>query len=436
MGFQVSQVIWDTDQDVWMPSLQTWHPTLSFFRNDTRTYVANAVEGQLHVIPGNGQWSLYTPYGYYRGWLQGAVRAISLPWLCRQYALRDWARYSEAHGLPIKKVYVPSQAEAIDKDNFFTAIASLSNESAVMIPRAVGNDTDGGNYDLQLLEATANTWEGFQGLITKCETRMAIRMLGQNLTTEVDAGSLAAASVHERIRLDYVKADAKSMASALVESIIKPFCRFNYGDDLCAPEFEWNTDPIEDKVEKATVVANIASAMYSFAQAGVPVDQRALLKLVGVPVLEEGVPAPGPIAPQPAPPTVVPNDIIPPGGAGPKGTPPGPKPPGFVPPPPMPSKDAARTKTELLGEKLEATHPGRTFSQELADAGQDAGRAAMRAHVSDVLEAVNAATTVDELRGALSAIAKSQEPGALGRLVENSLILGELSGRYSVTQEK
>lgn len=293
MGFSISQPLWGYRERLWTPlSVQDWHATNTWYDISTRYYVANSMEGPVYLQPGRGDWMLITPFGPYRGWLRGAVRAVWVAWLARQYALRDWARYSEVHGLPIKKLKVPATADAADKQGMLTAFANAGNETTVVLPQGIDNDPST-SYDLELLEAKADTWKAFEGLVTKCETRMAIRMLGQNLTTEVQAGSLAAANIHDRVRGDYVRFDAKAM-QVIRPQLLVPFCEYNFGDGELAPIPVWDTKPPADKVAQGRTIAEAAQAAMNFANAQAPVDTREMLKHLGVPVLPPGVKPPPP----------------------------------------------------------------------------------------------------------------------------------------------
>lgn len=299
MGFAPAQIIWRYEEKKWLPQIQPWHAGTVYYDISTRSYVANTMEGPVYLRPGDGRWILMTPFGAYRGWMRGAVRAVCIPFLARQYALRDWARYNEVHGLPIKVGKVPSRALASEKIEFTNALANLGNEAAIVLPQGL----DGESFDLQLLEAKADTHEAFLDLISKCEERIAIRLLGQNLTTSVDAGSLAAANVHDRVRLDYVRFDAKAMGT-LREQVLRAFCQFNYGDPDVAPELVWNCTPPEDKMQRATSLAQISASLVNFAQVGAPVDMRKYLERNDIPMVdaEEGAdPITPKMMPLPAP---------------------------------------------------------------------------------------------------------------------------------------
>lgn len=287
MGFSPAQAIWKSEGRLWLPTIQPWHPSTIYFDVPTRHYVANTMEGPAYIRPGDGRWMLLTPFGSYRGWMRGAVRAVVIPFLARQYALRDWARYNEVHGLPIKLAKAPANAQGDDKQTFLAGIANLGNESTVLLPQGVGDKDNTESYGLELLEAKADTYKAFRDIVSKCEERMAIRLLGQNLTTSIDAGSFAAANVHDRVRLDYVRFDSKALG-AIREQVLRAFCQFNFGDPDLAPDIAWDCSPPEDNTARMTSLAQLGAAMVNFAQVQAPVDMRKLLESADIPCVAGG----------------------------------------------------------------------------------------------------------------------------------------------------
>lgn len=404
MGFVVAQVVWGYEDGLWVPTeIQIWHPSNLWYDLSTRSFVANTQEGPVWIQPGTGQWILLAPWGRYRGWLRGAVRSVSIPWLARQYALRDWSRYSEVHGLPIKKAKVPSGADGQDKQDFVATVGNLGNETTVLLPQGIGGDPALG-YDIDLLEAKADTWEAFEGLITKCETRIAIRLLGQNLTTDVDAGSLAAANVHDRVRLDYTRFDAKAMGPVR-EQLLGPFCSFNYGDPDLAPIPTWNCKPAEDTAAKSHSISEISVAAANFASSGAPVDQRRLLEQNGVPVLPEGE--------EPSPPTD-----------------PGEK------PQKAPGGPSGVTRAGLSAAARHPALEAQIYIDAVADKAKARALRELGPHRNAVLAAIRGAHSYEDLRERLKQTMKRANPTQLAKLVERAIVIGELAGRYAVAREQ
>ncbi len=264
LGFQPAQVLWDTD-DLWIPHVQPTHVSFTYYHWTLRHYIFVSLDGQVAIEPGNGKWLLHAPHGEYRGWMRGAVRAIAQPWLMRHFALRDWARFNERHGLPILKGRVPAAADPKARALFEAQIARLGTDTAMILPQGVSEQF---SYDLELLEATAGEWESFKAEIDQCDMQIVLTLLYQNLTTEVQEGSFAAARVHAAVRQAALKADSRALAMTIYHQLARPFAAFNFGDPDLAPWTEWDVTPAEDYNSMADVVVKWTNALEVLRRAG------------------------------------------------------------------------------------------------------------------------------------------------------------------------
>jgi hypothetical protein len=265
LGFGFGQLIWDTSGDIWVPYLKVFNPRYSYFHPTLRVYVAITLDGQEAVIPGDGHWVLHAPHGPDRGWMHGSLRAIAQPWIIRALAYRDWARWSERHGLPIFKALTPAAADDVDRTRFLNQLANLGQESVVELSQAADQEF---SYGLEMLEASDGSWQGFDGIIQRCEMSIVLALLGQNLTTEVKEGSFAAARVHSDVRQSFLQADARVLSQTIYTQIARPFAEINFGNADLAPTSEWDVTPSEDRKEAAMTLMNLAMALNSLRLAG------------------------------------------------------------------------------------------------------------------------------------------------------------------------
>lgn len=271
-GFGAFQLLWDTTSTkYWTPMLSVFHPRYTYWDWTFRCYVAITMDGQMPIIPGDGHWGLHAPHGPYRGWMRSAIRAISPWWLARNYALRDWARYSERHGMPILKAIVPFGADAARIAEYRQSLSTLGQESVIQVPQS--GDPNIGGYDLEFLEASDQAWLAFLGLITQCNAEITLSLLGQNLTTEVKEGSFAAARVHADVRQAILESDARSLERTIYTQIARPFAALNFGDPSLAPITTWDVAPYEDNKVAADTLVSFATAVASLKTAGVEIKQ-------------------------------------------------------------------------------------------------------------------------------------------------------------------
>ncbi len=294
LGFALCEVIWEPHVERgearWLPRLKPWHPLSIWYNVADRSYNAITMEGSIKVEPDDPKWFLFTPWGAYRGWLRGAVRSVSIPWIVRQFGLRDMARYSEKHGLPMVVARAPAQSPAEDKARFFASVRNLGSDTAMILP-SQGPQTNGVDWDVTLLEARDRSWEAFPALRHECDRAITLAIRGTNLTTEVDGGSYAASKSHREEDEDYAVADRKKLANALRRQLLSWYCLYNHGDpDLCPkldlrpPETQLPPDQV------AKVWGDLGTAVAALVGQGVQVDLDQVADRFGVPVM---APKPG-----------------------------------------------------------------------------------------------------------------------------------------------
>jgi phage gp29-like protein len=282
LGFWAAQILWDTsDPEMWKPHLSPWHPRFVYYNWSVRRYIATTMDGQAVIEPGNGHWLLHAPHGEYRGWLRGAVRGVAPWWLSRNYALRDASRFSEKHGFPVTKAKTPSGADPAEIQLFRQALLKMGQESIVQLPTS--GDEQLGSYDIDYLELKDTSWEVFFRLIEQCNAEITLALQGQNLTSEVKEGSLAAARVHGDVRQSVLGAKARGFSRTMYMQAARPFAAINFGNPEIAPRMTWDIDPVEDRVARATALKVFAEVLYTLRQAGKKVtDVESLARSLGL----------------------------------------------------------------------------------------------------------------------------------------------------------
>lgn len=275
-GLHVSEIVWDTEDEsgLWQPYLKPWHIQHIYFDMSRRQLVALSQDGPVPIVPGDGRWFVHASRGVHRGYIHGLVRALALPWLLRCLARRDWARYSERHGMPLILAKVPAIADAEDKTRFENDLTTMGTEAVVVLPQGL----DGDNFDVDLLEAASQSWEGFDRLITRSEMAITLAVMWQNLTTEVKEGSLAAAREHGDVKQTAIELDDRTLADDIQSQIARPYAMFNFGDARRAPRTRRDVEILEDKVANLDALERFGRALAALRQAGESPNVAALAK--------------------------------------------------------------------------------------------------------------------------------------------------------------
>ncbi len=437
LGAAPGQLLWTQDEGEWVPQLQVWHPRYLSWRHQTGSFWLSTADGQAEVVPGNGQWFLYTPLGLARAWMAGRVRSLYVPWLLRQWGSRDWGRWSEVLGTPTKKARTPMGAQPDDIERFLREVASLGAESTIRLPQ----DASGNKFDVELLEAEGKGWEGFEKLLDKQETNIAVAILGQNLTTEVKGGSYAAATVHATIRNDLLRADADNLSDLLYLQVLRPWATFNYGDPDAAPRPCWQTEPPEDKKGASEALASFGKALSGLLKAGLRPDVEQLAARFAVPLPEALE-----LAKQLVPVDVelvkakvlVPNELR--AALGLKPMEGGDEPLDSAPAPGASAPDEnADEEPAALSAALppvpRAVVRGQLYADGLAEAAAARGAKALGPDFTALLKAVDGAKDFDDLKRRVVKAYRHMKPDELAEVLQKTLELAELSGRWAAKKE-
>jgi phage gp29-like protein len=299
LNVAVAEIIWETTATWpngaprWMPRLRLWHPQFVWWDQAKFRFVLNTQMGQVELPrvdetpQSDGHWVIWCPRGYQYGWFDALVRRLAHRYVMRGWDYRDWSRYNEKHGMPILGGITPPNAGDEAKERFVDQLANLASESAVELPQGI----DGEKYDLKMIEPTARTFDSFDKFKAAIDSDIAIAVLGQNLTTQVDGGGLTgtagASKVHDRVALDRRKEDAK-LAECLRQQVLTWWARHNFGDEELAPVVTYDVEPPADQNQEALALKGLGEGLKVLNEAlDSRLDVEAISDEWGLPLISE-----------------------------------------------------------------------------------------------------------------------------------------------------
>lgn len=428
LGFCYGPIVWDTRDGKWIPRVVPWHPRFVRWDWSRWQFAVTAWNEPVVYLPrtdenprSDGKWFVW---GGYRSWQNGLVRSLGVPYLDRTWNQRDAARRSEKYGMGIVKGLVPPGPDTEDKARFGQSLRNLGAEPTIVCPQGENGQP---GFDVQMVETKGEGWQIFGDREKSLNTNIAVRVLGQNLTTEVSGtGSLAAGKVHELVRGDIKRADSRLFTKAR-DQLLTWWAGYNMGDPDLAPypraQIAAPANPLEDAQELLTVVTAIEKAPPEL-------DVTAILEAHGLPILEGDELAERlerMRALQPAPP-VVPPGVGQASEQGEASWPGGPRGGAAV------DLRAARQLSEAValstGGKT-ATRKRAKYQVAQAERAARAASKTMRPFVAKVLAAIDGASSFEDLRTAI--VAQARASGAdmddLAKLVAQVNMLARLHGR-------
>jgi phage gp29-like protein len=311
MGFCLCELTWKTTARGWTPKLHVVHPYNVRWDTTLNTLFVRTRTGELPVDFTDPRWVFFAR-SEESPWMNGIVRALGIREAISNIALTAWARRAEVHGIPIVKLMVPAKASEQDKDRLADDVEDMGAEGILTLAQGATPDA---SFDADLLEPADAKGELFDTLLRRVDGDIAIAVLGQNLTTEVSSGSLAAAKVHDRVRGDYLEADAMLIADVGQLQIASRWVFYNDprtsddGDEVAmldareraealAPRPVYDPTPPDDAESKARALGLDADYLTKLDALGIDIEP--LLKERGLVRLPE--------AERPAPEQAVPED--------------------------------------------------------------------------------------------------------------------------------
>lgn len=406
--------------DRWAPCVRPWqlhHMYMVESADDnqlTNIWRLMTRDGNVEITPGDGKWMLVADGEQW--WLNGSVRSLAVPWLAKQFALRDWLRHSERLGQPIIKAKHPADWDDTEVEDWFEGLVALATETTTKLPQ----QGDGVGFDLELLEASGENWQSFQGLISHINTLYAVHVLGHNLTTEVEGGSYAAALVGDEVRIDFMRSDAENLSSHLRTQMLSHICAEWYGRPELAPWPEWEVDPPEHRKQIADTSKAIGEALQALHAAGYePADVGQWSIAAGVELRPMSSQSSPPSSPPQSTPTEPPESD------------------------PGEPDDGDEAQLHLAsGDPLELAQ-GLVGAQQTADEVADEGIArAQRAMAPDIASVLSVVDSVLEKGGDVQAMRvqllelyRTMSPAKLAELLEKAEVLAEMRGMISVLED-
>ena len=252
-GFSVLEIDWDHSERQWMPRRLDYRlPQWFDWDRETGTRLQRRDDAG---------WTELEPYKFVTHIAQaksglpsrgGLARIAAWAWLYREYSLRDWMRFVEAYGQPIRLGRFQPTASPEDRATLERAVRDVAADAAAIIP-------EGMNIEFVTDTTVRGRAEVYRELLRYLDDQMSIAVLGQTLTTQPgDSGSYSLGQVHDRVRADIERSDARQLAATLQRDIAIPIVTLNHGVRAAYPRVIIRREERRDAKLLAEVIERLA----------------------------------------------------------------------------------------------------------------------------------------------------------------------------------
>lgn len=269
-GYAAAETIWNTEGAMWTveriePVPAHW---LSFDKTDGRTPLLAPKEA-------GGSWEPFKQKKFIfhaPQLLSGIPITSGLAFTAAFYSaltsvcLQDWTQFVELFGQPLRLGRFPkgnSKEHLADREVLKKALQNLGADAWAMIP-------DG--MQIEFVEAATRnaSAEVYERLARYLDEILAGLVLGASLTSGTgntgSGGSQALGAVHNEVRADILRADARALANTLRRDLVTHFVRFNFGEDVAIPKVRFHIEEPEDVAALAEAVAKLVPLGFRVSQ--------------------------------------------------------------------------------------------------------------------------------------------------------------------------
>lgn len=387
---------WHRVERIWLPRSVMHRPQAWFtvWRNEGCEQIRlrdGTVEG-VELQPAG--WITHT-HKAKSGWLARSAlyRQLVWPYLFKNYSVADLAEFLEIYGIPVRVGKYPPGASEKEKATLLRALASIGHKAAGIIP-------DGMLIDF--IDAATGDPDAFKLMIEWCERSQSKAILGGTLTSQTSdsgGGAYALGEVHNEVRKDLLKGDARQVAATISRDLVFPIAQLN---GLCdglrrCPRFHLSVQETED-------IQTYSEALPKLVAMGMRVPRQWAQERLGIPEPEAGdedvLQAPAPSDAEPA-------------------SAPAPAPRGQL---------AAATAQRPAAES-------RAYSDALAQALMPLAEPELDAWVAEVRAALADAPSFDQLLARLADLQQQLPIERLGLLLADAFAAADRAGRADVEDE-
>ena len=235
-GIAPCEVVWRTASGLWVPDRVAGKPPewFGFTEDNEMRFIskANMVEGEplppYRFITARHHASYRNPYG------DRLLSRCFWPVTFKRGGWKFWSIFSEKYGMPWVVGRVPRSTNETERGALLAHLASMVQDACAVI----NNDES-----VEIMEAGGKSASAdiYDKLISAANRDISKAILGQTLTTELDqGGSYAATKSHMEVRADLVDQD-KRMVKGCLDELISWVVELNFSGAE-PPEFTWLED--------------------------------------------------------------------------------------------------------------------------------------------------------------------------------------------------
>ncbi|MGD9476135.1 DUF935 domain-containing protein [Shinella sp. G-2] len=227
-GFSATEIIWDMSASQWEPVALKWRDPrwFRFLDDDGETPLLRDPAGDQPLAP--YKWVFHQAKVKSGLPIRGGIaRAVCWTFLFKSFTAKDWAIFCEAYGQPLRLGKWGEGASNEDKEILLRAVANIGVDYSAIVPASMS---------VEFIKAdVSGSHELYEKRCDWLDRQVSKLVLGQTGTTDMTAGGYAQAKVHDGVKADIERSDARQLAATLNRDLVRPYIDLNKGPQKAYP---------------------------------------------------------------------------------------------------------------------------------------------------------------------------------------------------------
>lgn len=249
-----------------VPRLRWWDPR--WLRQDpySRRWFLMTRTGEIEIVPGDGEWILFTPYSEIEPTLNAPWRFLTLSFVFGRDATFDRQRHSEVLSpVRVMRAAKPTTKEAREKNR--KLLSKMQRDNYFVLPE---------QWIYEVVESTGRVADIYAAIIEWAERSAQIGLTGNTVTTEGNKG-FSEGKIHYRIARDRLRFYAAAWFRCIREQALTPWAVENFRTRK-VPTGGYNVEPPDDFLDRAEAnkawAESIDAMSDAFDRVGVQIDPQ------------------------------------------------------------------------------------------------------------------------------------------------------------------
>ena len=234
--------------------------------------------------------------GSTRPWLNGAIRALALPFFLSNQALNGWNTFNNVEAKAYKYIKVPSLKAETDETQALYGKVLVAKDGDTLIS---SDDTE---ISLLSSQGRSGAYNTYKDLLKWADDTVSIVLLGNNLVQDIQGGSYAATKeATQSIASDIIESDTQSLEDGINKFVMPIWTDVNftpsiYGEStlqMYCPMLDLDNIQHQNEEHLSKAHKNYADGFAKFVESvggainDIGIDFKQAARKAGVPLVED-----------------------------------------------------------------------------------------------------------------------------------------------------